>query len=293
MFRYDYYRARSLSDAVRVLDEFGDKARIVAGGTDLLVQIYEKDKRWKNLQCLLDITYLDRELNYITEDETSVYIGPLATHRELEESDIICRCLPYLGAAAASVGSPQIRNKGTIGGSIGNAFPASDPLPTLIASDAMIKVCGPQGERTFLLKDFYEGKGSLKLQRGEFIREFIINKFPEGTKTGFSKLGRRKALAIARLNCAAALTIDDCGMIKGARIAPGCIFILPDRVSLAEELLLGKQPSKELFEEAGKIVSDVMIERTGVRWSTEYKQPVVQEFVYRALCQAAGMEVQP
>ena len=100
---------------------------------------------------------------------------------------------------------PQIRNRGTLGGSIGNAFPASDPLPALIAADALIKVYGQDGERVCLLKDFYEGKGSLKLEPGEFIREFVVKKLPEGTRMGFSKLGRRKALAISRLNCAAAL----------------------------------------------------------------------------------------
>lgn len=291
MIQYDYHRAASLEDAVKVLYDFGEQARIVAGGTDIMVQINEKDARWKGLACLLDITSLEKELRYITEDEENIYIGPLATHTDLEESSIIKEHLPFLGQASAAVGSPQIRNRGTIGGSIGNAFPASDPLPALIASDAVIKILGPEGERSFLLKDFYEGKGSLKLERGELIREFVIQKLPEKTATGFFKLGRRKALAISRLNCAAALTMNDDGTIAGARIAPGCIFVQPDRVERAEQLLIGKKPSVALFEEAGKAVADVMIERTGVRWSTEYKQPVAAEVVLRALCQAAGMEV--
>ena len=152
-------------------------------------------------------------------------------------------------------------------------------------------MAGQDGERVCLLKDFYEGKGSLKLEPGEFIREFVVKKLPEGTRMGFSKLGRRKALAISRLNCAAALTMDSEGTITEARIAPGCIFILPDRVEKAEQVLIGQKPSEELFAKAGKAVSEVMIERTGVRWSTQYKEPAVQEIVLRALCQAAGMEV--
>ena len=220
-----------------------------------------------------------------------VYIGPLSTHTDLEQSEIIAKHIPFLGWASATVGSPQIRNRGTLGGSIGNAFPASDPLPALIAADALIKVYGQDGERVCLLKDFYEGKGSLKLEPGEFIREFVVKKLPEGARMGFSKLGRRKALAISRLNCAAALTMDSEGTITEARIAPGCIFILPDRVEKAEQVLIGQKPSEELFAKAGKAVSEVMIERTGVRWSTQYKEPAVQEIVLRALCQAAGMEV--
>lgn len=291
MIQYKYHRAGSLDDVVKVLCEYGGKARIVAGGTDIMVQIHEKDKRWKDLSCLLDITYLEKELRYITEDESCVYIGPLSTHTDLETSKIIEEHIPFLGWASATVGSPQIRNRGTIGGSIGNAFPASDPLPALIAADALIKVYGPEGERTCLLKDFYEGKGSLKLKPGEFIREFMVKKLPKGTGMGFSKLGRRKALAISRLNCAAALTIGEHGLITEARIAPGCIFVCPDRVEKAEQLLVGGKPSEEIFARAGAAVAEVMIERTGVRWSTQYKEPVVQEIVLRALCQAAGMEV--
>ena len=226
MIQYKYHRAVSLDDVVNVLKEYGGKARIVAGGTDILVQIHEKDKRWKDLRCLLDITYLDKELRYISEDEEYVYIGPLSTHTDLEQSEIIAKHIPFLGWASATVGSPQIRNRGTLGGSIGNGFPASDPLPALIAADALIRVYGQDGERECLLKDFYEGKGSLKLEPGEFIREFVVKKLPEGTGMGFSKLGRRKALAISRLNCAAALTLDSEGTITEARIAPGCILSL-------------------------------------------------------------------
>ena len=291
MITYEYRRAESLEDAASVLEKYGDTARIVAGGTDIMVQIHEKDKRWENLKCLLDMTYLENELRYISEDSENVYIGPLSTHTDLENSEIIKKYLPFLGEASSTVGSPQIRNRGTIGGSIGNAFPASDPLPALVAADAVVVLYGPCGKRSILLKDLYEGKGKLALRRGEFIREFIVPKFLEGTVTGFSKLGRRKALAISRLNCAAALTFGEKGEITRARVCPGCIFIVPDRVEKAEKLLIGEKPSEKLFYEAGRAVSDVMIERTGVRWSTEYKKPAVEEIVFRALAAAAGMEV--
>ena len=290
MIRYQFHRAESLSDAVETLEREGDATRIVAGGTDLMVQVHENDKRWQKMTCMLDITPLQKELNYVTEDAKNLYIGPLATHTQLEQNALLNRELPMLSAACATVGSPQIRNRGTIGGSIGNAFPASDPLPALIAADANVRLLGPSGERVLPLCDLYEGKGTLGLRHGELIREFIVPKFPEGTKQGFYKLGRRKALAISRLNCAAALRIEN-GIITDARIAPGCIFVLPMRVARAEELLLGKKPSEELFQKAGEAVSEVMIEKTGVRWSTAYKQPAVQEIVLRALLVAAGMEV--
>lgn len=291
MIQYKYHRTGSLDDAVKTLREYGRKVRIVAGGTDIMVQIHEQDKRWKDLECLLDITSLEYELRYVSEADEYIYIGSLATHTDIENSDIIAEHIPFLGWACASVGSPQIRNRGTLGGSIGNALPASDPLPALIAADAFVGVYGPEGERTCLLKDFYEGKGDLKLKEGEFIEKFIIKKLPYGTKMSFSKLGRRKALAVSRLNCAAALSMEDDGTIIDARIAPGCIFVLPDRVGEAEKVIIGLKPSEELFKKAGATVAQTMIERTGNRWSTRYKEPVVQEIVLRALCQAAGMEV--
>lgn len=290
MITYNYHIASSLEDASKVLAEYKDAARIVAGGTDIMVQVHEKDKRWKNLKLMLDITPLHGEIGKIYEDGDKIHVGALCTHTEIETSPIIQKYVPYLGVACSTVGSPQIRNRGTIGGSIGNAFPASDPLPALVASDAAVVIYSAAGERTVLLKDLYEGKGQLSLAPGEFLKEFVIEKFPEGTKTAFSKLGRRKALAISRLNCAAALTFDGNGVITRARICPGCIFIVPDRVERAEQLLIGEKPSEELFEEAGKAVADVMIERTGVRWSTEYKQPAVQEIVYKALCGVCGLE---
>ena len=290
MITYNYHIASSLEDAGRFLEEYGETARVVAGGTDIMVQVHEKDKRWKDLKMMVDITPLHGEIGKIREEGSRIHVGALCTHTEIENSPLVRKEIPFLSTACSTVGGPQIRNRGTLGGSIGNAFPASDPLPALVAADATAVIYSRKGERTVLLKDLYEGKGKLSLAPGELLKEFVIEKFPAGTKMAFSKLGRRKALAISRLNCAAALTFDGNGIITRARICPGCIFIVPDRVERAEQLLTGEKPSEELFEEAGKAVADVMIERTGVRWSTEYKQPAVQEIVYKALCGACGWE---
>lgn len=283
MFKYDYYRAKTLEEVCETLVKYGDKAGIVAGGTDIMVQIREKDKRWKDMECLLDISALEKELRYITEDGDKIHIGALSTHTDLERSPIVDSYIPFLGKAASTVGSPQIRNRGTIGGSICNASPAADPLTPLIALDAYVVIHGPAGEREVLLRDFYVGKGKVDLREGEFLKEFVVEKLPENVVTAFAKLGRRKALAISRLNVSVALGVDEDGVIDFARVAPGCIFVTPDRVEAAEEVLLGQKPSAQLWTEAGKAVSEEMIKRTGVRWSTEYKQPAVEGIVEEAL----------
>ena len=141
MFKYDYYRAETPDEVCEVLARYQGKARIVAGGTDIMLQIREKDKRWKELECLLDLSFLEDELRYIREEGDQI------------RSEVIERWIPFLGKAASTVGSPQIRNRGTIGGSICNASPAADPLTPLIALDAWTVIRGRDGERVVTLKD--------------------------------------------------------------------------------------------------------------------------------------------
>ncbi|MFV0504663.1 MAG: FAD binding domain-containing protein [Lachnospirales bacterium] len=291
MFKYNYYRVKNLQDLSKQLIHYGSKAQIIAGGTDLMVQIYEKHKHWKDLECILDISSLRDEMRYIKENDDTICIGALSTHTDIEKSEIINKYLPALAYACETVGSPQIRNLGTVGGSICNASPASDPLTPMIVAGTTVIIQGEAGVRKVDLPAFYFGKSKIDLNAGEFVKEFIVSKLPEEMRTKFVKLGRRKALAISRLNVTAGLTIDTDGKIKEARLSPGCIFIKPDRVTRAEELLIGQTPSKKLFHKSGEIVSEVMIERTGIRWSTEYKKPAVEGIVEEALLRAAGMEV--
>lgn len=291
MFQYNYERAKTIQEVCETLKKYNGHVGIVAGGTDIMVQIREKDQRWKDMECLLDISYLKKELGYIKEEGQEIHIGALNTHTELENSQIIRKYLPFLSEACSTVGSPQIRNRGTIGGSICNASPAADPLTPLIAADAEIIIVGLNGERRKALVDFYIGKGKVDLGEGEFVKGFVVQKFPEGIVTKFGKLGRRKALAISRLNVSVALKIDGAGVITFARMAPGCIFATPDKVKKAEELLVGQKVSEKLFEAAGKIVSQEMIGRTVVRWSTQYKQPAVEGIVEETLIEATKKAV--
>lgn len=291
MIQYKYHRAASMADVCQQLALHKERIRILAGGTDLLVQIRENDKKWKGLDYVLDISGLRDELRYIREEDNRIRIGVLSTHTDLERSPVIRKLLPFLGTACSTVGSPQIRNMGTIGGSICNGSPAADPLTPLIAADAKAVIQGGEGTREVLLKDFYVGKGKVDLQEGEFLKEFVVEKLSKSAHTAFAKLGRRKALAISRLNGAIVLSVE-AGIITMARIAPGCIFVRPDRVTEAEKVLIGQPPSREVFALAGKKVSEEMIKRTGVRWSTEYKQPAVEAIVEQGLLMAAGMEEQ-
>lgn len=286
MQKLSYLKPQTLKEALGYLKEYGEKVKPYAGGTDLMVQLREGSSRLKDVEYLMDVQALP-ELRGIEVREDSIRIGAMTSHTEVNESEVLRKHVPFLSIASSTVGSTQIRNKGTVGGNICNASPAADTLSPFVALNARLVVVSVDGEREVMVKDAMEKAGKLKLAPYEMVTSILIDRIDDYS-TAFIKLGRRKALAISRMNAAVALKLEN-GVIAAARIAPGCVFSTPDRVEKAEALIVGKAPSAALFEEAGKAVSEEMIARTGIRWSTEYKKPVIEALIQRALCRAAGL----
>lgn len=286
MQKLSYLKPQTLKEALGYLKEYGEKVKPYAGGTDLMVQLREGSSRLKDVEYLMDVQALP-ELRGIKVREDSIRIGAMTSHTEVNESEVLRKHVPFLSIASSTVGSTQIRNKGTVGGNICNASPAADTLSPFVALNARLVVVSVDGEREVMVKDAMEKAGKLKLAPHEMVTSILIDRIDDYS-TAFIKLGRRKALAISRMNAAVALKMEN-GVIAPARIAPGCVFSTPDRVEKAEALIVGKAPSAALFEEAGKAVSEEMIARTGIRWSTEYKKPVIEALIQRALCRAAGL----
>ena len=282
-----YLKPDSLSEALELMERHAGKIKPYAGGTDLLVQLREGAKRLAEVEYMLDLGGL-AELKGIQVSETTISIGAMASHTEVSQSAEILKHAPFLAAACATVGSPQIRNAGTVGGNICNGSPAADSLSPFVALNAELVILSKNGQRRVLVKDIYEGANRVSLAGNEMVTRIEFGRI-DGWRTAFIKLGRRKALAISRMNAAAAIRLDEAGNMAEVRLVPGCVFATPQRVEKAEQFLLGKKPTAELFLQCGKIVSDYMIECTGVRWSTEYKQPVVEALSQRALCEAAGL----
>ncbi len=289
MQELSYQKPAGLSEALALMEKHGAAARPYAGGTDLMVQLREGAKRLAGVGLLVDLGGLP-ELRGISAQGGAVSIGAMESHTALSTSAVLAEHAPFLAKASSTVGSPQIRNNGTVGGNICNASPAADTLSPLAALDAVLVVCGASGTRSVPLAQAYDERGNLAFAPGEVLTRITFESLA-GWSTCFLKLGRRKALAISRMNVAVALKMEN-GVITGARIAPGCVFRAPGRVNAAEALLLDKAPGRELFDECGRMVGEEMVARTGVRWSTEYKQPVVAALVRRALEAAAG-GVQP
>lgn len=289
MHRFDYARAHSLQEALDLLARSGDKARVLAGGTDLVVAFREENERIRQVDVVVDISYLE-ELSYIREEEGGIALGPLSTHADIAASPLIREVAPFLAQACSQVGSPQIRNRGTIGGNICNASPAADTLPVLVALDAEVTIQSLEGQRRLALAEFVVAPYRTVLQPGEMVTEIRFAKPARGAGTCFLKLGRRKAMSIARLSVAAMIEKNEEGYITKARIAPGAALPIPARVRSAEETLEGKKLTRDLAIEAGKKMAEEMVSITGQRWSTPYKMPVIAALTRRAILQAGGLD---
>ncbi len=277
---FEYKPVHSTEEACSVLAEYGSDARILAGGTDLLIELRKQNV--KTPKVVVDISFI-KELKGIASVNGSIVINPLSSHTDLLQSLILHQHASLLSSAASVIGSPQIRNRGTIGGNIMNAATCADTVPPLIALGAKITLRSKTNSRQIDLSDLFIKPYQTKAKPEELLTEISFLKLSTSAKSSFIKLGRRNALAISRLSVAAILTQDKNGKITDARIVPGAALPVWRRVTEAEQILVGEKPSKELFAAAGQKVSEVMISYTGRRWSTEYKEPVIAVLVRRAL----------
>ena len=277
---FEYYSPQSVPDACTLLASLHSTAKILAGGTDVLVEMRRSNGELSD--PIIDISRIP-SLKGIEESGEKIIIRPLTTHTEILRSPLIGKFAPLLKTAAAGIGSPQIRNRGTVGGNIMNAAACADTVPPLIALGATITLQSSSGTRDLLLSEFFTKPYVTAAQPGEILVEVQFPKLSPEARSSFIKLGRRNALSISRLSVAAILVNDPAGHIMDARIVPGAALPKWQRVSEAEKLLIGKKPLRELFVEAGRTVAEIMISFTGRRWSTEYKEPVIAVLVRRAL----------
>ena len=275
-----YHRPQDINELQKLLQNANREYTILAGGTDLLVEM--RQTPLPDDAHILDISGVT-EINSIKEENDQLVLGALVTHQQLAESVAIQKFAPLLAAACCQVGSLQIRNRGTIGGNITNASPCADTVPPLIVLNAEVEILGPQGTRTTAIEEFFDKPYFPRIQKNEVVTRIRFSKLLPRQKSAFFKLGRRKALAISRINMAAVLQVDENNIITEVRLAPGSVFPAWRRVSEVEQFLIGKAAERNNFEEAGKITSEKMIKISGRRWSTPYKEPVTAALVRRTL----------
>ncbi len=286
MLEFNLYRPGTLQEALKLLAEFKSSARVLAGGTDLLISLGSRER--EDVKNIIDITSL-RELDFIREEDSRLRLGPLTVHAQIADSPHIRQGAGLLAAAAAAIGSPQIRNRGTIGGNIVNAAVCADTVPPLLALGATVKLERLGESRWLPLEEFITGPNRTGLEADEMLTEIAFAKLPATAGWGFMRLARREAMAIARMNVAVILDRDSRGRVVSACIAPGAVLASPARIPAAENILLGQCPDEERIHQAGQAVAAAMT-AAGRRWSTPYKEPAIIALTERAIKQALEVE---
>ncbi len=280
---FDYKTPSTIEEAIELLWRADGKTKIIAGGTDLVIGLRSGDH---TPQLIIDVTRIE-ELHKIEEKNGAISIGAAATHSEIASSSIIKKYGKVLSDAASEIGSPQIRNIGTIGGNIINASPAGDTVPPLMVLNAMGKVVSREGEKEIPLPQLFKGPYETNLKRHELLVQVTFQKLSSDVRSSFIRLARRGAMAIARMSVAVVLRMEKGkNRIEDIRIAVGSVTPTPQRMSEAENFLKGRSPDEESLKKTSVKVSETMINRSGIRASTSYKKPVVEALFVRAMRKA-------
>lgn len=282
-----YHKPQNIPGLNSLLSKLGTNAQIIAGGTDLLVESRYKEQKLSDQW--IDISGI-AELKKIREKDNRISIGSMVSHEEIVRSDLIRKYVPLLADACRAIGSMQIRNRGTIGGNVCNASPCADSIPALMALDARLVIDSIVGEQVLPIPEFFLKPYQTVLKTGNWLKEIHTKKMDSNECFAFLKLGRRNAVAIARMSFAVIMRIKNDEIIEDTRFVPGSVFPVWRRVTEVEEFLKGKPATRELFNQAGKIASEIMTQNSGRRWSTPYKEPVVAALTSRVLSKAAGLE---
>ena len=280
--KFDYLEAGSVEEACSLLSQYGDKVRLLAGGTDLLVAM-----RWRkiNVQYVINTKTIP-DLDYIRYDGEALRIGALATLDDIESSPIIRDKFPVIVNSAHLVGTPQIRNVATIGGNLCNAAPSADMAPSLIGLGARVKLKGTKGERVVTLEEFFTGPGETVLQLGEMLIEIQVPNAPPHTRSIYLKLPARTAIGLAVVGVAATVTLDPKGdSISEARIVLGAVAPTPIRTRQAESILKGKTVSNELIEKSAQVAAEEAKPISDVRGSAGYRREMVRVLTKEAIRQ--------
>jgi carbon-monoxide dehydrogenase medium subunit len=277
---FDYYPVESLDEAIDVMKK-NDDAKIIAGGQSLLAMM---KLRLLTPRILVDISKVPG-LDYIEEKDGHIAIGALATHQAIHESDLVRSKCPLLSEAAGRIADVQIRNRGTIGGSISHADPSADYPTALLALESRILAKGADGERVVDARDFFVDVYTTALRPVELVTEVRVPNIGENEGQAYIKFVRREA-EFATVNVAARLTVGKGGLVERARISLGAVANKAIRARAVEKKLEGKTISKDLIEAASKVADDGTDPPTDIRGTAEYRKALAKVCTKRALMQA-------
>jgi carbon-monoxide dehydrogenase medium subunit len=280
---FDYIAAKSLEEAVTLLAKHKDDAKLLAGGHSLLPAM---KLRLMQPKVLIDIGRI-RDLSYIREEGGQIRIGAMTTHFQMETSDVLRRACPLLPETATNLGDVQVRNKGTIGGSIAHADPAADWPAAILAVDAEIVAVGPKGDRVIKAADFFVDMLTTALHPGEVLREIRIT--PPKGKFGqcYIKV-RQPASGFALVGIAVNLGLDGAGKCQSAGVGITGVAAKPYRAGKVESTLKGTSLDAKSLAAAASHAADGVEVNSDLFASSEYRRHLAEVYTRRALETAAS-----
>lgn len=261
-----FLQPTSLSEALDLLTRYGSEARLIAGGTDVLVEL---QRGVKPTSTLIDVSTVP-DLKYVRLDGAYLTIGALATHNTILQSPLSWQHALPLAQACQQVGAPQIRTRATVAGNLLTASPANDTIPPLLALDAELVLASSQGERVVPISQFYQGVRRTVRRADELLREIRLPLAQMERRGLFLKLGLRHAQAISVVNLALLLSLTD-GVVREVRVVPGCVAPVVTRAEHVEAFLLGKYLEPEICRQAAELIAQDCAPISDVRASAAYR----------------------
>lgn len=281
--KFKYLRPETLEEACSMLSQFNGKARVIAGGTDLMVNMKQKTD---SPAYLVDISYFPGLNTIEYNEEDALKIGALCTHSDIESSSVIQGKFNILAQACRSIGSVQIRNLGTIGGNLCNASPSADSAPALLGLDAKVRIFGSAGENAVELVKFFTGPGETTLKPDEILTGIDISTISPHSSAVYLKLSPRRAMDLAVVGVAIVLWLSADGSIcTDIRIALGAVAPIPIRAFKAEEIIRGQKLNNTLIDETARVAAEETKPITDLRGSVEYRKEMVKVLTRRGIRQ--------
>lgn len=275
----DVLSPHTLDDALTLLQQYQNDIRIVAGGSDIIIQLRDGVVKTEKLLNILSL----KDLKFIEEKDNRLHIGSLSTYTEIINSQQIKRHAWILRDAAKQIGAVQLQNTATIGGNLGNASPAADSLPPLYALGATVVTRSIGGRREIPIEKFFSGYRKTTLKPDELIEEIYFDRLNSNDAAAYLKLGLRKANAISIVDVAVALRQKVRNSYNHVNVALGAVAPTIVRAHSCEQALIGKNLTDTSLKEAAKLASQDVSPITDIRGSAEYRRRVVSSLVYQAL----------
>lgn len=281
--QFDYFAPTSLSEAVALLSHHKDEAKVLAGGHSLIPLM---KLRLAAPKYIIDLRRI-AELAHITQIGDEIAIGAMTTHYAIESSDILKRQCPLLAETAAAIGDVQVRNCGTIGGSLAHADPAGDFPAAVLALSAKLKAVGPQGERWIQAEDFFLGLLTTALQPDEILTEIRVPVDPPRTGSAYRKLPQ-KASGFAICGVAARMTIDQHRVCQDVAVGITGVAAVAYRATAVEQALRGQTVEAAAVEAAAQKAVEGVDPSDDIHASSDYRAHIAKVYAQRALLAAAS-----